>query len=345
MTTIKKKIFLSFCLLIYLGSAIGQDIHFSQIFETPLVRNPALAGIFTGDIRLQSVYRSQWNTVTDAYHTGSFSGEYKIPVGFSDDFITLGAQVLYDKAGTVALTSTHVLPAINYHKSLSNDRNMYLSAAFMGGVVQRKIDASKITTNSQYINGIFVPTAPTGENLSRTAYSYFDGIVGLSLNTQLNDNPDNNLYIGGAYHHFLKPKQASFFANSDIELKPKIVGSFGIRTSVNEASYITLQGDYSMQGSYSELIAGALYSWKLDDFDDPLYIFHVGTYFRWQDAIIPAIKIERKPVSFAFSYDANISPLKAASRGRGGFEVSISYQKFVERANRQNDPSMRCPKF
>jgi hypothetical protein len=31
----------------------AQDIHFSQFFEAPLLRNPSLAGIFTGDIRVQ----------------------------------------------------------------------------------------------------------------------------------------------------------------------------------------------------------------------------------------------------------------------------------------------------
>jgi hypothetical protein len=53
----------------------GQDIHFSQFFETPLLRNPSLAGIFTGDIRLQMVYRDQWGSVTDGYRTGSLNGE------------------------------------------------------------------------------------------------------------------------------------------------------------------------------------------------------------------------------------------------------------------------------
>ncbi|MGZ3910129.1 MAG: type IX secretion system membrane protein PorP/SprF, partial [Flavisolibacter sp.] len=43
------------------GTCRGQDIHFSQFFEAPLLRNPSLAGIFTGDIRVQAVYRDQWN--------------------------------------------------------------------------------------------------------------------------------------------------------------------------------------------------------------------------------------------------------------------------------------------
>ena len=94
----------------------AQDIHFSQFFEAPLLRNPSLAGIFAGDIRVQAVYRDQWNSVTTAYKTVSINGEYKMPVGKANDFVTLGLQLLQDRAGTISWVSTHVLPAINYHK-------------------------------------------------------------------------------------------------------------------------------------------------------------------------------------------------------------------------------------
>ena len=85
-------------------------------------QNPALAGIFSGDPRIQGVYRNQWNSVTVPYQTGSLNAEYKLPVGHSDDYLTLGGEILYDKAGTVALTATHILPVINYHKSLSQEK-------------------------------------------------------------------------------------------------------------------------------------------------------------------------------------------------------------------------------
>jgi hypothetical protein len=113
-------------------STKAQDIHFSQFFEAPLLRNPSLAGIFTGDIRVQAVFRDQWNSVTNAYKTGSLNAEYKMPVGKGDDFLTTGIQILYDQAGTVAWKSTHILPALNYHKSLSDQTNRYLSLGFMG---------------------------------------------------------------------------------------------------------------------------------------------------------------------------------------------------------------------
>ena len=69
--------------------ATSQDIHFSQFFEAPLLRNPSLAGIFAGDIRVQAVYRDQWNSVTTAYKTVSLNGEYKMPVGNANDFVTV----------------------------------------------------------------------------------------------------------------------------------------------------------------------------------------------------------------------------------------------------------------
>ena len=107
---------------------------FRSSLNAPLLRNPALAGIFTGDYRIQGVYRDQWNSFTNAYRTGSFNGEYKLPVGKTDDFLTLGFQVLYDKAGTAGLTSTQVFPAINYNKSLCNTQAIYLVTWIYGRI-------------------------------------------------------------------------------------------------------------------------------------------------------------------------------------------------------------------
>jgi len=333
-----------FILLIIGEKSYTQDIHFSQFFETPLLRNPALAGIFSGDIRIQSVYRNQWNSVTTAYQTGSLNAEYKKSVGKGDDFLTFGGQILYDKAGTVALQSTHILPAINYQKSLSAEKNMYLSLGFMGGWVQRSIDRSKITTNSQYDGTGFNPGLSTGESFPRNSYSYLDGSVGMSFNSQIGENTDNNIYLGVAYHHFNKATKVSFYGNPNYEMIPKWVGSAGLRMNINEYSFFTLLGDYSRQGTFTETMAGALYSWKLDDIEDPKYILHAGAFLRWKDALIPVVKLEFKPLAVSVSYDANLSQLKTASNGRGGFELALTYQKYLERNNTNTD-AVRCPKF
>lgn len=315
--------------------SFSQDIHFSQFFEAPLLRNPSLAGIFTGDIRVQSVYRDQWNSVTTAYKTFSLNAEYKMPIGKGSDFVTTGLQILHDRAGTVSWVSTHVLPALNYHKSLSNDRNRYLSLGFMAGFVQRSFDRSKMTTNSQY-DGM-----GDGEAFLKPLYTYFDASVGMSYNSQIGENANNNFYLGAAYHHITKPKN-SFYRDGTAELDPKWVASAGIRFAVTPASYLTIQGDHSRQGRFQETIAGALYGVKIgDDWDKPLYTIHGGAFLRWQDALIPVIKLDYNPFSVSFSYDVNLSQLKTSSYGRGGFELSVSFIGFI---NREIE-SLNCPRF
>ena len=332
--------------MILFGTMPGraQDIHFSQFFETPLLRNPSLAGIFKGDIRAQMVYRSQWNNITDAYRTGSFNIELKKSIGRRDDFLTIGGQVLYDRAGTIALTSTHLLPVLNYQKSLSTNRNRYLSLGFMGGLVQRRIDQSKITTNSQYNGSEFDPNLNSGENFSKTSYSYLDASVGMSFNSQLGENENNNIYAGLAYHHFNKSNKISFYGNIDLEMKPKWVGSLGIRMNVSEESYFTVYGDYSKQENFQETVAGFLYSYRLGNPEDQRYVIHLGTMYRLQDALIPIAKLDIGHLAVSFSYDVNTSPLRNASYGRGGFEFFVGYQNF-NNTNNSSKEAARCPKF
>ncbi|MFN4313123.1 MAG: PorP/SprF family type IX secretion system membrane protein [Chitinophagaceae bacterium] len=317
----------------------AQDIHFSQFFETPILRNPALAGIFTGDYRVQAVYRDQWRSVTDGYKTVSLNGEYKLPVGKMDDFLTIGGQVLFDRAGTAALTQTSIMPVINYHKSLSTEFNRYLSLGFMGGVVNRTFDRSKITTDGSYGGG------GDNEPFVDPNYTYLDGSVGLSYNSNLTSDPEDNYYLGVAYHHFTKP-QNSFFRDPNTELFPKWVASAGFRFGVTDWSYITIQADHSMQRKYQETIAGAMYGIKMgDQIDNPEYVLHGGIFLRWADAFVPVVKVDYRGFTFAFSYDVNISKLKPASLGRGGFEFSLSYTGILPDRHNSSLNAVRCPRF
>jgi type IX secretion system PorP/SprF family membrane protein len=317
---------------------LAQDIHFSQIFETPLYRNPAFAGIVNADIRVQAVFRTQWNSFANAYKTGLLNAEYKLPIGKSDDFLTLGLQTLYDRAGTTALTTTIIMPVINYHKSISEVRNMYLSVAFMGGLVNRHLDRSKITTDNQYNGG------GDGESLTKMSYGYLDGGTGISLNSSIGQKPGNNIILGAAYHHFNKPKN-SFFQNPNISLYPKWVFSADLKLEVIEGSSVTIHSNYTRQGTYTEAMGGFLYNMSVGALvDNPDYVLHGGIFLRWKDAAIPVLKLDYRSLSFAFSYDINISKLKTASYGRGGMEFSLSYIGFSDRENSSLN-AVRCPRF
>jgi type IX secretion system PorP/SprF family membrane protein len=343
--SVKRVLILVFVLLFHFNTT-AQDIHFSQFFEAPLLRNPSLAGIFNGDLRFQTVIRQQWASVTVPYQTGSFNTEFKMPVGNADDFLTIGGQFVYDKAGSTNFKNIQVLPAVNYHKSLSGLKNRYLSLGFMGGYVQRSIDPTKITTNSQFDGSGFNAALSTNESVINYNLGYWDGSVGLSFNTGIGneENEINNLYLGVAYHHFNRPKN-SFYRKPDIELHPKLVYSLGVRFALNDKSYFTLQADHNTQGDYKETLGGAMYTYALDDIlENSRYDLHVGAFIRWKDAIIPVIKLDYKPFSIAFSYDINTSLLRTASQGRGGFELSITHVSFFDRDNSTKN-AVLCPRF
>lgn len=346
MTNFRIYLLYALCFFVFSsGHVNGQDIHFSQFFEAPLLRNPSLAGIFSGDIRVQGVYRSQWASVTVPYKTGSFNIEYKKPIGRGDDFITTGLQLVYDRAGTTNFTTTNILPAVNYHKSMASEKSSYLSLGFMGGIVQRSIDRSKMTTNSHFDGNGYNPALSDGEAFVNTNYAYLDGSVGMSFNSSISPSkPEDTYFLGAAYHHFNRPRN-SFYQRPDIELMPKWVFSGGIHFTVNESSYLTLQADRTVQGSAHETIGGVLYSIKIgEDYRKPDYTLHLGSFLRWEDAFIPVIKLDYNPFSIAFSYDINVSELKTASQGQGGFELSVTYAGFFDRDNSTKN-ALKCPTF
>lgn len=343
MNSNKLNILFFLTLLVSAAPSQGQDVHFSQFYEAPLLRNPALAGVFTGDYRVQGVYRNQWNSFVNAYQTGSFNAEYKMPVGKTYDYFTTALEIFYDKAGSAALSTTELLPTLNYHKSLSNDRTLYLSLAFMGGLVQKSIDLSKVTTNSQYNGTAYDPALPQGESFPSPSVHYLDGSLGITLNKSFGPDQQNAFYLGAALFHLNRPKN-SFYQNPATELDPKYTFCGGIKTIINDYSYYTLQGDYTTQGGAQEIIGGVIYSYKLgDDPSSSAYVLHLGGLIRWRDAFIPTLKIDMNSLSAGISYDVNISELQTASQGRGGFELTISYIGLLDRENpRYKTP---CPRF
>lgn len=324
--------------------AFSQDIHLSQFYETPLLRNPALAGIFTGDYRVEAVYRNQWASVTTPYQTGAMSGEARFPIGNDHDYITGGLQLVYDVAGTSHFQTTEIMPAINYHKSLNDEKSMYLSIGFMGGITQRQFNPAKLTFDNQYNNGSFDPSASSGENFAKYGYIYPDMATGISFNSTFGN--DVNWFVGASYYHFNHPK-VSFFNDNSIELNPKWEYNAGLSSPLGDFGKIIVQYNQLKQGNYSEVMAGALVGYALQvkkgATNQPDMIYG-GLFVRWNDAIVPVIKLDKGPYSIGFSYDANVSQLSKASQTFGGFEISLSYIGFYNSGNSSAN-KLECPRF
>jgi type IX secretion system PorP/SprF family membrane protein len=317
----------------------------SQFYEAPLLRNPALAGIFTGDVRVQAVYRNQLQSIGYPYVTKALSGEYKFHVGAYDDFITVGFEGFFDQAGITRLNTIQFMPGLNYHKSLGGEINKYLSIGFMAGFVNRYFDQNKLTFDNQYVNGSFNSLAPSGENFSTLKRTFADYATGISFNSGFNG--EGNYYLGIAVYHFTKPEET--YLRESFRLNPKIQANAGLRMLLNDIIELKGEFNYLRQGVYSEFMAGGIATYYLTDMDEKESNMKnisvgAGLFMRMNDAFIPVVKGSYNNFEIGMSYDANISKLTVASKARGGFELSLCYKGFLS-ANSSTINMVRCPRF
>jgi len=338
-----KKILIILFLFLALQSS-SQDFTFSQFYEQPLLRNPALAGIYNGDLRISMQYRDQWGAITVPFRTASLSLENKISVGKKDDFLTMGAQMSMDGAGDIRLKRTQILPAVNYHKSLSGNKDSYLSLAFMGGPVFSQFDPTQIKFGDQYRAGSFISSNPTMQVLSGIGYNYWDLSTGISYTTEMNKGL--RFYVAAGISHVNKPVIKSLATTIDDAIMPKYSFNIGLNGKINDKDYITAFVDYFSQNGSRQIIGGVLYGLSTTtnyDSEEP-NIFYLGSFVRWGDAVIPVVKMSFNHMTIGVSYDVNISALKTSSNWRGGLELSMSYTNFLKIRSTSAD-HMRCIRF
>ena len=335
----RAKLFTLLCLVLITGIKLnGQDFTFSQFQEMPLLRNPAIAGLFAGDIRIQSAYRSQWLSVTTPYKTMAVSAETKIPAKYQDDFFTASLLVTNDVAGDSRLSRLQILPSINFLKSI-NDNNGYIALGFIGGLVQSQFDPTKLTFDDQFQNGSFNPLNPTSQTFSKTSITYFDASVGMSYSDRIGEN--TKFYLGGAYFHANKPKVS--FLDDKVLLKPRSVINAGLSIETSEYDNFYIFGDYISQAGNRQGLMGLMYSHIIGEYlEDDNVSLSLGAFYRWGDAVIPAIKLNLYKVSLGISYDMNVSKLSRASQLRGGYEFTASYRSFLNIRNTSLN-KVKCP--
>jgi type IX secretion system PorP/SprF family membrane protein len=319
----------------------AQDMNFSQFYEMPLLRNPALAGLYGGDFRATAAFRNQWSSVTTPFVSQALGLEAKFPAfGNSNNYLAFGVQITNDLAGDSKLGKTQVLPVFTFHKSLSDEKDTYLSLGFMGGPVQQRFDPTKLTFDDQFVNGSYSSTNPTQQTFSNTNVTYVDASVGMSFSSTF--GYDVKYYVGAAYFHFNQPKVA--FDNArDIRLNKKVMINAGLSVPTSDYDRIILYGDYFDQGGNSQMQGGFMYQhFLVQEDEDETVSLSGGSFLRWNDAVVPVLKLEYYHLGVGLTYDVNISKLKAASQSRGGYEITLSYRNFLNIRNSSSE-KVRCP--
>src|SRR6202050_997189 len=109
----------SCCIIGSVAKVAGQDLHFSQWFNSPLMTNPANTGFIPdADYRLGANYRNQWSSVmSEPYKTMSIWGDAQVFRNrIQSGWLGLGGAILHDVAGASSLSTTEVYASIAYHQ-------------------------------------------------------------------------------------------------------------------------------------------------------------------------------------------------------------------------------------
>ncbi len=301
------------------------DIHFSQFYETSILRNPALIGVSADNYKVSAYYRSQWSSITNPYQTLLIDAEYRFPLGrMSQDFLSVGILGFSDQAGDLDQKISGFYPALCINKLLDANYNAYLSLGFTCGYLQYSFDPSKATFNNQFQGGVYSPFNSSFENIPNPKMSLVDIGSGLNFNFSPDEQNSGTYVLGVSGYHFSRP---SF----SYDKTPNYVQN--IRWNVNAdmmhdlGRYFAFQvhANYAQQGAYNESVFGALIGWRIaDPLSRPDFELDAGALYRINDAIIPVVKLKYKSLGIGVSYDVNTSALKEASNTQGGLEITLS---------------------
>ncbi|MCC7301986.1 MAG: PorP/SprF family type IX secretion system membrane protein [Bacteroidia bacterium] len=319
--------------LLLFGAASAQDIHFSQFTLTPLQLNPASAGGLTG-IQASVNYKSQWGSVGYPYRT--YSASLDVAIGHKKEkkkgFFGLGIFFYNDKAGDASMSTLQGNLNAAYHLRLS-ERSM-LSAGAYYGFAQRSASFGALKWESQYVNGSYAASNPSGEP-GGNAFMQQDLGAGIFWTLRKGDmymtsNDHVHIDAGVAYFHIL-PMVNAFGGSGDV-LYSKYVGHFWMSKGIKN-SRLALQPSvlFFMQGPQTELNFGLDVKYqvkensKVTGYEKGTSVY-LGLHHRLMDAVVINAMYEYDSFTVGLSYDVNVSELTNATFGRGGLEVALRYR-------------------
>lgn len=336
-----RRLLLSFSVVLSVLTSQAQDPNFSQFFASPLTLNPALTGKINGNFRVAGNYRNQWPSISNAFITGTASFDANILKGRVSEIDQLGFGVLAmsDKSGNGILQSNYVAVSLAYHKGLDEDGYHQLGLGFQGAYTSKRLDVTKATLEDMLTaNGFTGVTSEVFGGQQTLNTSYFDMNAGILYTGS--SNGDNQFYLGASAYHLNAQKET--FVGAQYYLKPRLTLQGGGMLPLSNGNQLHFSGLHSRQANAVNTVVGGAYMLNLSA--DPAFATNLfaGTWYRWDDAVIPYVGLEYGAFQFGLSYDVNVSSLKPGSNMRGGIELSIIY------LNRSGDPNLRklnCPRF
>ena len=312
-----------FSLLLFVWQqAQGQDIHFSQFESSPLNLSPAQTGSFDRDFRVVMNHRNQWQSVTVPYLTiaASFEGKTYGISSIKPDFIAYGLLLNADKAGDGNLGTTQIKFSTAYHHLFKSDILQSMAFGINAGYNYQSIDYTKFYFGSQFNGFQYDENSYSGEVFQNNKLHFWDFSTGLQVSGKIDTI---GFTFGIVYNHLNRPQQ-SFNDITQSKLDGKFNTYLLVNWKLNTNNYFLPSLVYYRQGVLNEMDLGGIFKHHTQQLAFPN--IYAGGWIRWKDAAIVKAGFDYRNVTFGISYDINFSKLYVASRGNGGYEISVIYQ-------------------
>lgn len=328
-----KKRVLSLAFLSVFG-VFGQDLHFSQTAQTPLLINPGAAGVYDGWERVIVNHRNQWLGANTQFMTTSIAADVNFGKTRMNDkaYLGLGLMFYNDIGGdsrfgsqTGSLTVSGILPMGGSGHSLS--------AGIQGGFGNRSASFTNLNFSSQWNGTGYDQTILSGE-ANGTSFQYIDASAGIYYEfdggkSSFKRNEDFKFQLGVSGYHLNRPELKYVTVSGD-RMHRKFVAHAGVVADI-AATNVSINGSIVqfIQGPHLESIFGMMVRYRFQDgtkitgnFQDAYFGF--GAYYRLKDALIPSVMVNWRGFKFGVSYDVTVSTMRKAYSG-GSLEFSLSY--------------------
>jgi len=314
----------------------AQDFHYSQFYNAPVYLNPALTGVFNGDLRVQGNFRSQWTSVpVDYLSFSAFVDKKFIPRFARSSFFAAGLGLNYDRAGDGNLSWFDINLNGAYTQHLS--KGFFLTLGGQARFGQRSFNEAGLRFADQFDpdRGRFDPGNVTGERFGNTGHGFLDLGVGLNFHWQALDRyarydykeKRSKIDVGVALFHLTEPDQG-FIEDVEVPLMSRFSayaqGLLQLGGKLDLAAGLTLQ----RQGPYAENVGMGGLRFHLNRQPGKQIALQGGIGYRWDeigDAFFPTLQLHYNDWRFGVSYDVNVSDFNVATLNNGGWELSVRY--------------------
>jgi type IX secretion system PorP/SprF family membrane protein len=316
----------------------AQDANFSQFFSSPLTLNPANTGNFNGSLRLAGNFRNQWASFNNAFSTTTFSVDAPILLTKMAPYnrLSIGLNALTDQSGNGLLKQNYLAGSFAFKKGFDADARHSLSLGFQAAYGSANFNSGLAKFEDQLTPGGFLLSTSEPLQISNTYKKIVDLNSGLIYNAS--NEKGRSFYIGAAVNHILEPVTTNL--NSDYYTKRRYTVHGGGYFPVGENATVHASFQFQQQGDYREIILGGAASYFINGKSTSYYELYLGTWLRYNDAIIPYVGVEYNLLRFGFSYDINYSSDKTAGTYYRTAEFSI-----IKVFNSNKENVINCPKF